>query len=170
MLVRLIYVNIKLYEQLKRGYLKMIYSLTEIESRYQETDQMGVIYHGNYPTWFEVARTDYINKLGFSYKEMEDSGVISPVTDIEIKYIKSIFYPEKVTIKTWVEKYTRLRSLYRYEIYNELGELATTGSTVLTCITKEDFKPVRLDRAFPEWHQTYQNVEERNKAGEALEI
>ncbi|RIM72792.1 acyl-CoA thioesterase, partial [Staphylococcus arlettae] len=52
----------------------MIYTLTEIEARYQETDQMGVIYHGNYPTWFEVARTDYITKLGFSYKAMEDSG------------------------------------------------------------------------------------------------
>lgn len=79
----------------------MIYSMTKIESRYQETDQMGVIYHGNYPTWFEVARTDYISKLGFSYKDMEDAGIISPVTDIDIKYIKSITYPEKVTIKTW---------------------------------------------------------------------
>lgn len=69
----------------------MIYSMTQIESRYSETDQMGVIYHGNYPTWFEVARTDYISKLGFSYKAMEDSGVISPVVDLDIKYIKSIF-------------------------------------------------------------------------------
>ena len=42
----------------------MIYSMTEIEARYQETDKMGVIYHGNYATWFEVARTDYIRKLG----------------------------------------------------------------------------------------------------------
>ena len=49
----------------------MIYSMTEIEARYQETDKMGVIYHGNYATWFEVARTDYIRKLGFSYADME---------------------------------------------------------------------------------------------------
>ena len=60
----------------------MIYSMTQIEARYSETDQMGVIYHGNYPTWFEVARTDYISKLGFSYKDMEDSGIISPVIDL----------------------------------------------------------------------------------------
>ncbi|MBO1238650.1 acyl-CoA thioesterase, partial [Staphylococcus nepalensis] len=96
----------------------MIYSMTEIPSRYAETDQMGVIYHGNYPTWFEVARTDYISKLGFSYKDMEDSGIISPVTDLNIKYIKTIQYPETVKIKTWVEKYTRLRSIYYYEVYN----------------------------------------------------
>lgn len=49
----------------------MIYSMTEIEARYQETDKMGVIYHGNYATWFEVARTDYIRKLGFSYAKSE---------------------------------------------------------------------------------------------------
>ena len=148
----------------------MIYSMTQIESRYSETDQMGVIYHSNYPTWFEVARTDYISKLGFSYKAMEDSGIISPVVDLDIKYIKSIFYPETVKIKTWVEKYSRLRSVYCYEIYNEAGELATTGSTTLTCIKKEDFKPIRLDRYFPEWHAVYSDVAERNKLGENLEV
>ena len=73
----------------------MIYSLTEIEARYQETDKMGVIYHGNYATWFEVARTDYIRKLGFSYADMEKTGIISPVTDLNFQYKKSIFYPEK---------------------------------------------------------------------------
>lgn len=148
----------------------MIYTITEIESRYQETDQMGFIYHGNYPTWFEVARTDYITKLGFSYKDMEDSGIISPVTDLNINYIKSITYPEKVKIKTWVEKYSPLRSLYYYEIYNEAGELATTGSTTLTCIKKSNFKPIRLDKTFPEWHATYKEVAALNKADETREV
>ena len=76
----------------------MIYSMTEIEARYQETDKMGVIYHGNYATWFEVARTDYIRKLGFSYADMEKEGIISPVVDLQVQYKKSIFYPEKVKI------------------------------------------------------------------------
>lgn len=148
----------------------MIYTITEIESRYQETDQMGFIYHGNYPTWFEVARTDYITKLGFSYKDMEDSGIISPVTDLNINYIKSITYPEKVKIKTWVDKYSPLRSLYCYEIYNEAGELATTGSTTLTCIKKSNFKPIRLDKTFPEWHATYKEVAALNKDDETREV
>ena len=63
--------NITKKQKLKEGLINMIYSLTEIEARYQETDKMGVIYHGNYATWFEVARTDYIRKLGFSYADME---------------------------------------------------------------------------------------------------
>ncbi|AXZ23508.1 thioesterase family protein [Staphylococcus warneri] len=143
----------------------MIYSLTEIEPRYQETDKMGVIYHGNYATWFEVARTDYIRKLGFSYADMEKQGIISPVTDLNIKYKKSIFYPEKVTIKTWVEKYSRLRSVYRYEIFNEQGELATTGYTELICMKADTFRPIRLDRYFADWHETYSKVEALNKEG-----
>lgn len=143
----------------------MIYSLTQIEPRYQETDKMGVIYHGNYATWFEVARTDYIRKLGFSYADMEKQGIISPVTDLNIKYKKSIFYPEKVTIKTWVEKYSRLRSVYRYEIFNEQGELATTGYTELICMKADTFRPIRLDRYFADWHETYSKVESLNKEG-----
>ena len=93
----------------------MIYSITEIEARYAETDKMGVIYHGNYATWFEVARLDYISKLGFSYADMEKQGIISPVTDLNVNY-KSLFLSRKVKVKTWVEKYSRLRSVYKYEI------------------------------------------------------
>jgi acyl-CoA thioester hydrolase len=53
---------------------------------------MGVIYHGNYATWFEVARTDYIRKLGFSYADMEKEGIISPVVDLQVQYKKSILW------------------------------------------------------------------------------
>lgn len=75
----------------------MIYSITEIEARYAETDKMGVIYHGNYATWFEVARLDYITKLGFSYADMEKQGIISPVTELNVNF-KSLFYPEKLKL------------------------------------------------------------------------
>lgn len=148
----------------------MIYSITEIEARYQETDKMGFIYHGNYATWFEVARTDYISKLGFNYADMEARGIISPVTHLDVKFIKPVTYPEKVRIKTWVERYSRLRSLYRYEIYNEKGEIATTGSTELICMTEDTHTLIRLDRYFPDWHEVYQEVEKRNKAGEQFEV
>ncbi|EVD19227.1 acyl-CoA thioesterase [Staphylococcus aureus] len=123
----------------------MIYSITEIEARYAETDKMGVIYHGNYATWFEVARLDYISKLGFSYADMEKQGIISPVTDLNVNYKKSIFYPEK-------------------------GELATTGSTELICIKEDTFKPIRLDRYFPDWHEAYSKVQTLNNEGKTVEI
>lgn len=148
----------------------MIYALTEIEARYQETDQMGVIYHGNYATWFEVARTDYIRKLGLDYAEMEQAGIVSPVTELNIQYKKSVTYPEKVTIKTWVSRFSRLRSRYQYEIYNAKGELVTKGYTDNVIITKDAGKPVRLDKAFPNWYAVYHDVDQRNQAGENQEV
>ncbi len=156
-------------DQKKEGRI-MLYALTEIESRYQETDQMGVIYHGNYATWFEVARTDYIRKLGLDYSEMENAGVVSPVTELNINYKKSVTYPEKVIVKTWVSKFSRLRSRYQYEIYNEKGEIVTTGYTDNVIITKDGRKPIRLDKTFPNWFEVYRSVDEQNQAGVEKEL
>lgn len=63
-----------------------------------------------------------------------------------------------------------LRSTYCYEVYNENGELATTGSTELICIKADTFKPIRLDRYFPEWHETYSKVNQLNKEGKDAEV
>ncbi len=64
-------------------------SKKEIEVRYAETDQMGIVYHANYLVWMEVGRTALIKELGFLYKDMEDRGVLSPVLDISISYKKA---------------------------------------------------------------------------------
>ncbi|EKU47065.1 1,4-dihydroxy-2-naphthoyl-CoA hydrolase MenI [Staphylococcus massiliensis] len=148
----------------------MIYSITTIPSRYQETDKMGVIYHGNYATWFEVARTDYILKLGLNYTEMEKAGVVSPVTVLHIDYVKSVTYPNVVRVKTWVSSYSRIRSRYQYEIYNEDDEVVTKGYTDNICIQKDSFKPIRLDRYFPEWHRVYAYINQKNKEGVDFEV
>lgn len=79
-------------------------------------------------------------------------------------------YPEKVTIKTWVSRFSRLRSRYQYEIYNAKGELVTTGYTDNVIITKDAGKPVRLDKAFPNWYAVYQEIDQRNQAGENQEV
>lgn len=84
--------------------------------------------------------------------------------------LKSLFLSGKVKIKTWVEHYSRLRSVYKYEIFNEQGELATTGSTELICIKEDTFKPIRLDRYFPDWHEAYHKVSELNEAGTTFEV
>lgn len=64
----------------------MIISSREIEVRYAETDQMGVVYHANYLVWMELGRTQLIKELGFNYAEMEKDGIISPVLDIQASY------------------------------------------------------------------------------------
>lgn len=109
----------------------------EVEIRYAETDQMGVVYHSNYLVWLELGRTKLIQDLGFSYVEMEKEGIISPVLDLQISYRKAMRYGEKASVKTWVDTVSPLRVVYGYEIYNGDGELCITASTTNICAKKK---------------------------------
>jgi len=128
---------------------------TTIEVRYQETDQMGVVYHANYLVWFEIGRTKYVESLGFKYADMEKHDVVSPVIDAQISYKKPIRYGEKVEVITWVEKYDGIRTVYGYEIINATGELAVTVTTEHVIVKKDTFRPLSLRKLFPEWHEAY---------------
>jgi acyl-CoA thioester hydrolase len=133
---------------------------TPIEVRYQETDQMGVVYHANYLIWFEIGRTKFIEELGLSYPEMEKRGVVSPVIDAEMSFIKPVRYGEAVTIDTWLAEYDGIRSAYRYEVRGEDKEVAVRGLTRHVIVNKETFRPMSLRKKFPDWHEIYKSVVE----------
>ncbi|WP_099221383.1 acyl-CoA thioesterase [Listeria costaricensis] len=134
----------------------MITNETEIEVRYAETDQMGVVYHTNYLVWMEIGRTRFIETLGLRYFDMEAAGYLSPVLDVQIHYGKPLRYGQTAIVKTWLEAYDGIRVTYGYEIrYAETGEIAVTGSTKHVCVKKETFQPIALRRVFKEWHQKY---------------
>ena len=98
----------------------MIYSITEIEARYAETDKMGVIYHGNYATWFEVARGWIIyQKLGFSYADMEKQGIISPVTDLNVNYKSLFFIQKKLKLKLGLKNIRDYVQCINMRFFNE---------------------------------------------------
>ncbi|MDY0405781.1 thioesterase family protein [Virgibacillus sp. 179-BFC.A HS] len=136
--------------------------LTEIEVRYQETDQMGVVYHANYLVWFEIGRTKFVESLGLEYAGMEKDNVVSPVTDVNISYKKPIHYGEKATVETWLEKYNGVRTVYGYEIKNEQGQIAVLGTTQHVIVEKNSFRPLSLRKTFPKWHQAYMQAIEEN--------
>ncbi|WP_197969957.1 acyl-CoA thioesterase [Mesobacillus harenae] len=133
-------------------------SSKNIEVRYAETDQMGVVYHANYFVWMELGRTQLIEDLGFNYADMEKEGIISPVIDIQASYKRSVRYGEKAFIKTWIAQYDGLRVTYEYEIYNGSGELAVTGISKHVCVKKESFRPISIKRVYPDWHEAYLNA------------
>ncbi|AXI09202.1 YbgC/FadM family acyl-CoA thioesterase [Oceanobacillus sp. 143] len=128
---------------------------TPIEVRYQETDQMGVVYHGNYLVWFEIGRTKYIENLGLSYAKMEEENVVSPVIDAHLSFKKPVKYGEDVTVETWIEEYDGLRTTYGYNVIGANGEIAVSGTTKHVIVKKETFRPLSLRRSFPEWHHAY---------------
>ncbi len=139
----------------------MFVSTSEIEVRYAETDQMGIVYHANYLVWMEVGRTQLITDLGFNYAELEKEGVLSPVLDIQISYKKPLRYGQKAIVKTWIEEYNGFRSTYGYEIYNDEGELAVTAISKHVCVKKESFRPISFKKHHPEWHEAYEKAKKQ---------
>jgi len=136
----------------------MYISEKEIEIRYAETDQMGVVYHANYLVWLEIGRTQLIKDLGFTYAGMEAQGFLSPVTDISIQYKAALRYGTKAIVKTWVESHGRLRTTYGYEVLHEDGTLAAKATSEHVVVNKESFRPVPLGKVDPAWDAKYKEV------------
>ncbi|WP_158841869.1 acyl-CoA thioesterase [Polaribacter sp. L3A8] len=118
-------------------------SSTKTRIRYSETDQMGVVYHGNYAQFFELGRTEWLRSLGVTYKDMEISGIMLPVISINFKFIKSAFYDDVLTIKTFLKKKPMVKIEFEYEIVNQNDELICTGSSVLAFMNSKTKKPTR---------------------------
>ncbi len=125
----------------------MIVSEIKLRVRYGETDQMGFVYYGNYPEYYEVGRTEALRTLGTSYKELEDNGIFMPVINMSIKYIKPGKYDDLLTIKTIINELPRTRMNFIYEIYNQQNEMINRGETTLIFLSKEKNKPIIC----PEW-------------------
>ncbi len=111
--------------------------------RYGETDQMGVVYHGNYPQYLEMGRVEWLRTLGISYKEMENNGIILPVISLNINFKKSAVYDDLLTVRTILRKKPQVRIEFDYKIYNEEGELLAEANTVLAFMDAEKNKPIR---------------------------
>lgn len=114
----------------------------EVRVRYAETDQMGVVYHGNYAQYFEMGRVEWLRNLGLSYAFMEKNGVMLPVVSLTINYKKPARYDDLLRVRTIFKKQESVRIEFDYEIYNEKAELLTTGNSVLVFVDMKTGRPV----------------------------
>lgn len=113
----------------------------QLRVRYGETDQMGVVYYGNYALYLESGRTEWLRKFGLSYKSMEESGIMLPVVSLHVNYKKPARYDEIITVKTKLKKVPTVKIEFEYEITNTAGEILTTAETTLVFI---DTKQIAL--------------------------
>lgn len=113
----------------------------QIRVRYAETDRMGYVYYGHYATFFEVARVEMLRSLGFNYKKLEDEGVILPVLDFSIKYIRPAYYDDLLIIKTVLPELPASRIRFKYETFNEKSELLNKAETTLVFVNKNTGRP-----------------------------
>lgn len=113
---------------------------------YGDTDQMGVAYYANYFRWFEMARNEYLRAVGCTYRELEEQGVVLPVTEASCSYQSPARYDDLLEIEAWIAQRSRVRIRFEYRI-RRTGELIplATGHTVHACLDTEG-----APRRFPE--------------------
>lgn len=144
-----------------------------MRAQYKDTDQMGIVHHGNYVTWFEVGRTEWMRHYGMAYSKMEDMGLLLPVMDVNVTYKKSARFDDCVAIFTKIANYSRVRLEFQYEArkiseeefarseeretVKPFGELLAKGSTMHMWVNQE-WKPARINKVAPEVYAVLQNL------------
>jgi acyl-CoA thioester hydrolase len=129
----------------------------QIRVRYGDTDKMGYVYYGNYPYYYEMARAEAIRSLGVSYKQIEDSGIVMPVTRMNVKYIQPAFYDDLLTVKVTIPELPGRGILFLYEIFK--GDKKTNeGETALVFLHTQTNRLVRtpqmlLEKLIPYFKQ-----------------
>ncbi|WP_026713324.1 acyl-CoA thioesterase [Flavobacterium daejeonense] len=113
-----------------------------VRVRYSETDQMGVVYHGNYAQYFEMGRVEWLRNIGISYKWMEENGVMLPVVSLTANYKKPARYDDLLRVKTIFKSQTSAKIEFDYEIYNEQDELLTIGNSILVFVNMKTGRPM----------------------------
>lgn len=121
---------------------------TVLRVRYGETDQMGYCYYGNYAQYFEVGRVEALRKLGMSYKQLEDQGVMLPVSEFTVNYKFPAKYDDALTITTYIKEIRGARLAFDYTITNENDQTVATAHTTLVFVAKETMRPISPPASF----------------------
>lgn len=115
----------------------MYRSSFDLRVRYGETDRMGFLFHAHYANYYEIGRTESIRQLGLSYRQIEEAGVLMPVTDLSIKFLLPAHYDERITVVSTIPKMPEVRMIVEGEMINEAGQ----------CINRSEVKLTFLDAA-----------------------
>lgn len=136
----------------------MFTSETNVRVRYAETDQMSVVYHSNFFLYFEVARTESIRQLGFTYADMEKTGIIMPVVDVHAKFLRPALYDDLLTIKTYLKELPDSHKItFHHEVFNEKNKLLCVGHISLYFLEKESGKRSGMPEQLKEKLASYFN-------------
>lgn len=120
---------------------------TKIRVRYKDTDQMGIMHHSNYIVMYEMARTEWLREMGLTYAEIEHRGIMSPIIEVQSRYLYPAFYDEVLTVKVFMDEMPSARLIIGSEVYNESGKLINTGRVTLGFMHSDTRRPCRA----PEW-------------------
>ena len=128
----------------------MISSENKIQIRYDEVDKMGYVYHGNYAKYYHISRTELMRGLGFSDKEFENYNIIMPIIELNIKYLKPVYYDDNIVIKTTLKQLPDTRMKFYHEVRNESNVLINTATSTVVFVNMESRLPMRAPEFFVE--------------------
>lgn len=131
-------------------------SSTTVRVRYQETDQMGVVYHANYFVWFEVGRTSLIRERGASYRELEEKGIILPVIEANCQYKSPARYEDLVRIETEIADVSPVKIRFNYRAIRDHDDTLLAHGFTTHMWVNRDMKPLNLKRKWPEFYALLQ--------------
>ena len=121
---------------------------TDIAVRYPDCDPMGIVHHAVYPVWYEIARMDYFQKVGFSYSDMHAKGINPPMVDLHVQYRAAVTYPNVVTVRTKATLVQPKKLRLHYETY--LGGVPVNTADTFHIWTGPDMKSLDMEKALPE--------------------
>ncbi|MBN1118238.1 MAG: acyl-CoA thioesterase [Bacteroidales bacterium] len=133
----------------------MITDTISFRVRYNEVDRMGYVHHGNYAAYFEMGRTELMRKHGLNYKEMEDNGVILPLSEFYVKYYSPALYDDNLSLETILTSYSGVRLNFEYILKNQHGDLIAEGKTPLVFVNNTSRKPMRPPKELIEKISSY---------------
>ena len=122
----------------------MFENKTTIRVRYNETDQMSYVHHGNYASFFEMGRLEWLRNRGISYKEMEENGIMLPVYSLSTRFVSPAKYDDLLTISTRLKETPTVRISFRYDIHNQAGKLIAQGDTTLIFVNMKSGRPMKV--------------------------
>ena len=117
---------------------------TLIRVKYNETDSMKYLYHGNYVYYYHTSRTELLRKVGLCDKNLETNGIILPVVELQSKYIKPAYYDDELTVKTQLLKISACKLHFFHRIFNTKDELINQGNTIVAYVNKSTRKPIKI--------------------------
>ena len=122
----------------------MLTSNQTIRVRYDEVDKMGYVYHGNYAKYFHMSRTSLLRKIGISDKKLESQNIIMPVIEINIKYLKPVFYDDQIRIKTYLKEVSGIKLKFQHLVFNQQNEIINKGNSLLVFVNSISRKPIKI--------------------------
>ena len=126
----------------------MLINETTIDVRYPDCDRMGIVHHSVYAIWYEIARMDFFEKMGFSFSDMDAIGINPPMVDLHMQYRSPVTYPGQVSIKTSIVSYAPKKLELRYETCYNGNTVAE--ATTFHIWTGPDMRSLNMEEKLPE--------------------